>query len=94
MRDTDLNGQILGVRAPWKVTDVSLRLADGEVEVLVEHGRESALACPECGEASSRYNSRRRRWRHLPTCQYRTILAADVPRVRCATHGVKTIQVP
>ena len=94
MRDTDLYAQILGVRAPWKVTDVSLRLADGEVEVLVEHDGGSALSCPECGSASSGYDSRRRRWRHLPTCQYRTILVADVPRVRCPQHGVKTIRVP
>ena len=94
MRDTDLYGQILGVSTPWKVTDVSLRLADGEVEVLVEYGRGSKLACPKCGAACSRYDSRRRRWRHLPTCQYKTILVADVPRVDCPAHGVKTIAVP
>ncbi len=94
MRDIDLYGKILGVSAPWKVTDVSLRLADGEVEVLVEHGRGQELSCPECGAASSRYDSRRRRWRHLPTCQYKTILVADVPRVHCPEHGVKTMSVP
>lgn len=94
MRDTDLYGQILGVSAPWQVTDVSLRLGDGEVEVLVEYGRGTKLPCPECGAASSRYDNRRRRWRHLPTCQYTTILVADVPRVECSEHGVKTIRVP
>ena len=36
----------------------------------------------------------RRSWRHLPTCQYRTILTAEVPRVRCSEHGVHTIGVP
>lgn len=94
MRDTDLYGQILGVRSPWEVTDVSLRLADGEVEVLVEHMSSEALSCPECGSAATRYDTRRRRWRHLPTCQYRTILVAEVPRVKCRDHGVKTVRVP
>lgn len=94
MRDTDLYGQILGVTSPWEVTDVSLRLGDGEVEVLVEYMRSEALACPECGTAAPRYDTRRRRWHHLPTCQYRTILVAAVPRVKCSEHGVKTVQVP
>ena len=57
-------------------------------------GGGESFRCPECGGAASRHDSRRRRWRHLPTCQYRTILTADVPRVRCAEHGVRTVGVP
>jgi transposase len=30
----------------------------------------------------------------LDTCQYRTILVAEVPRVQCTQHGVTTIRVP
>jgi transposase len=93
MKDTDLYAQILGVQSPWHVRAVDLRVADGEVEVLVEH-RGTGLKCPQCGSASSGYDTRRRRWRHLPTCQYKTILTAEVPRVRCPEHGVKTLQVP
>ena len=52
------------------------------------------LRCPECGRPSPRYDTRRRRWRHLDTCQYRTILAAEVPRERCGHHGVKRTVVP
>jgi len=40
------------------------------------------------------YDRRVRRWRHLDTCQYVTILEADVPRVSCAEHGVVTAAVP
>ena len=94
MRDTDLYAQILGVERPWVVTDVELRLSGGEVEVRVEHDGSTPLACPECGAPASRYDSRLRRWRHLPTCQYKTILAAQVPRVSCPKHGVKTLTVP
>ena len=46
MRDRDLYAQILGVVAPWRVTDVELR--DDEVEVFLEHS-EKDLRCPECG---------------------------------------------
>jgi len=46
------------------------------------------LTCPVCGKASPGYDTRRRCWRHLDTCQYRTVLVADVPRVECEEHGV------
>lgn len=94
MRDTDLYAQILGVSRPWQVTSVELRRSLGEVEVRVEYQSTEASGCPECGASSPRYDTRLRRWRHLPTCQYKTILAAEVPRVRCPQHGVRTLAVP
>jgi transposase len=94
MRDTDLYARILGVESPWQVTDVALRADVGEVEVKVEYSASAAVLCPECGASAARYDTRLRRWRHLPTCQYKTILAAAVPRVRCPEHGVKTFPVP
>jgi hypothetical protein len=30
----------------------------------------------------------------LDTCQYKTILRADVPRVKCQEHGVVSVSVP
>ena len=94
MRDTDLYARILGVESPWQVTDVELRQGAGEVEVRVEYSAAKALLCSECGAPSARYDTRERRWRHLPTCQYKTILVAAVPRTRCPEHGVKTVAVP
>ena len=35
-----------------------------------------------------------RRWRHLDSCQYRTILVAKVPRVKCSKHGTQMVKVP
>jgi len=35
-----------------------------------------------------------RRWRHLDTCHLRTIIEAQVPRVRCREHGTQMVQVP
>lgn len=93
MRDTQLYAQILGITSPWKVTDVELDLPHDEVRVHVEHAGE-ALSCPDCGETCPGYDKRQRRWRHLDTCQYRTILIADVPRVNCVEHGVKQVALP
>ncbi len=93
MRDKDLYARILGIQLPWRVREVALHLEAGEVHVVVEAGQ-AALRCPRCGEAGPGYDQRERRWRHLDTCQYRTIVMAAVPRVRCETHGVVQVAVP
>jgi len=94
MRDKDLYAQILGIKSPWQVADVELSVSNGEVTVQVEQAAGAKSCCPSCGKESPGYDSRRRRWRHLDTCQYKTILVADVPRVKCEEHGVVTISVP
>ncbi len=94
MRDKDLYAQILGIKSPWQVADVELNVSKGEVTVQVEQEAGAKSCCPSCGKESPGYDSRRRRWRHLDTCQYKTILVADVPRVKCEEHGVVTVSVP
>jgi transposase len=94
MRDTDLYATILGVQHPWLVSSVDLRREDEEVYVLVRWSAEAPLSCPDCGKTCPGYDSRKRSWRHLDTCQYRTFLVADVPRVKCETHGVLQVRVP
>jgi len=93
MKGTQLYSQILGIEKPWRVIDVRVSLADDEVEVRVEHAG-GKLACPKCGKACAGYDKRQRRWRHLDTCQLKTLLVADVPRVECSEHGVVTVSVP
>jgi len=94
MNDTSLYATILGVSAPWKVTSVTPALDEGEIVVRVEAPSSMKLACPECQTRCPRHDHRMRRWRHLPTCQYRTILEVEVPRVSCAEHGVHQVPVP
>ncbi len=94
MRDCDLYATILGLTAPWKVTDVELDAKLEVVAVSVKAEGRSALVCPECGESRPGYDTRERRWRHLDTCQYETILVTQIPRIKCAEHGVRQIQVP
>jgi transposase len=94
MRDTDLYAKILGVTSPWQVTDVELEASKGTVTIHVGRDSQLALKCPHCAKPSPGYDSRERRWRHLDTCQFKTILVADIPRVSCEEHGVVTTTVP
>jgi transposase len=95
MQDRTLYARLLGIEDPWRVTDVTLRLEEAqEVLVSVELAPGTTLTCPKCGGPGSRYDSRERRWRHLDTMQYRTILVACVTRVQCVEHGVVQVTVP
>lgn len=94
MRDKHLYQQILGIESPWQVIDVELDSVGREVRVYIEQRSVTALACPQCGKGCSCYDHRRREWRHLDTCQFKTILVADIPRVKCPDHGVHQISVP
>ena len=94
MRDKDLYAQILGIESPWQVSEVDLERAEGEIIVHVKREEGAKLNCPSCGKESPGYDTRQRRWRHLDTCQYKTILVADVARVECKEHGVVTMPVP
>ena len=50
---------------------------------------------PSAAAASKLYDHQpERQWRHLDTCQYRTILHADPPRSQCPTHGVRVVKLP
>jgi transposase len=87
MHDRELFRQILGVQAPWDVSEVDVYLPGTGVTVHVRHSG-SDLACPQCGTACSGYDTRECKWRHLGTCRYETWLVAQVPRVRSPEHGV------
>ncbi|MGC8988720.1 MAG: transposase [Verrucomicrobiia bacterium] len=88
-------GLLLGVRSPWRVKDVELRLEDKEVEIELEWEWGKHAECPVCGRGCSIYDSgSERTWRHLDTMQLRTLIRARTPRANCAEHGVKTVRVP
>lgn len=95
MQDKELYQHILGLDSPWSVRDVELDGEAEEIRVHVDHPRGAKFRCPECSaELACHDHGEERRWRHLDSCQYRTILVARVPRVRCPEHGVKTCSVP
>ena len=95
MQDHELYRRILGIEAPWQVERVELKLQQGEVHVYLVHQNKPEWACAECGALGPLYDHQpEREWRHLDTCQYRTILHAAPPRTRCPEHGVRMVKLP
>ena len=93
MQDIQLYQQLLGLSGIWKVVKVDLKVKDRTVEVRVEC-QESQWACPACSTRMQIRSYEERRWRHLDSCQFQTILICPVPRVDCAEHGSQMVQVP
>jgi transposase len=94
MNDTQLYKQILGITSPWQVSNVTLDTEKEEVEVFVEY-RSNQAPCPKCNKLCKLYDHReQRRWRHLDTCQLKTFLTCQIPRIDCAEHEKKTIDTP
>lgn len=86
---------LLGLIPPWLVTNVDLRVEEKLVEIDVQWPVDHDVECPECGRSCSIKDHREeRRWRHLDTMQFQTIIKSRIPRSECPEHGVKTINIP
>src|SRR5438309_335324 len=95
MQDHELYRRILGIEAPWQVERVELKVQQGEVHVYLAHQDDRQWVCAVCGALAPLYDHQpEREWRHLDTCQYRTILHASPPRTQCAEHGVRVVKLP
>jgi transposase len=95
MRDTELYRAILGLESPWTVARVDLDVKEQRVDVYAEHGKRKTWPCPECEAACGLHDhDEERTWRHLDSCQFKTVLHARIPRVRCDEHGVLQVRVP
>ena len=93
----DLNSHyrlLLGLDEAWEVQNVDLDLEANQVVIALQHAG-GKLCCPECQQTCSKFDDAPpRRWRHLDTMQFATIVKARVPRSECPNCGVKTISVP
>ena len=95
MQDRQLYAQILGIESPWRVDRVELAPDQQEVHIYLEHKADIAWQCPQCGHECTLHDHQpERRWRHLDTCQYRTILHASPPRSDCPEHGALRVKLP
>ena len=95
MQDKELYQHILGLKSPWSVTEVRLDMENQQIDVHVAHPAGTRFDCPDCGRALACYDhAPARQWRHLDSCQFKTILHAAVPRVECPEHGVRQAAVP
>ncbi len=99
LNQTDIFTLALGLQEPWVVTNVEMLPSEKdpqklEVHITVDYKGGSKFLCPVCTEENSVYDSKSRTWRHLNFFQHRCYIHARVPRVKCSSHGVKTIAVP
>jgi transposase len=93
MNDKQLYQQILGLSPPWTVTEVVMKAEAREILVRVDCPAQK-YACPKCNKRMHIHAYKKRRWRHLDSCQFKTIIEASVPRVKCEEHGTQIVQVP
>jgi len=93
MQDFQLYQQILGLTEPWRVEQVTLKIKDKAVEVRVGYA-DTLWGCPQCQQRMQIHDYEERRWRHLDSCQFQTIIVSRVPVVRCPTHATQTVAVP
>lgn len=94
MHDKELYQKILCIDSPWLVKEVSLESQANTIEVEIVRDDKESFNCPKCNKVCPRYDEVERRWRHLDTCQYQTILKSRVPRVKCSKHKVQQVSVP
>jgi transposase len=95
MYDTSLYSKLLNLEHPWFVEKVELKLEDRTVEICLKHLKDIKWPCPICGKEFSCYDhTPERSWRHLDTCQCKTIIYACPPRIKCPEHGVKQVNLP
>jgi transposase len=87
-------GQLLSIESPWEVQEV---IRDGklrEVHVIVAYEADELPSCPICGKPAAIHDRKARKWRGLDSYNHKTIIEAEIPRVKCAEHGVHQITVP
>lgn len=97
MDTVDIFAAALNLPEPWFIAKVDFKpdsIGAMELHIELSFPRGSKFACPECGTETTAYDTALRTWRHLNFFQYKTYIHAELPRVKCDEHGVKTISVP
>jgi len=86
--------QILGFEWPWEVQEIIRDGKTREVHVIVAYDETDEPHCPVCGKPAPIHDRRARKWRHLDSCNHKTIIQSGVPRVKCSEHGVLQVPIP
>lgn len=84
---------ILGIESPWEVVSISREIESRIVTAIVNYKKKMPLKCPKCDAESKLHDHRKRKWRHLDSCNHKTMIEASVPRIRCPEHGVTQLPV-
>jgi transposase len=93
MKDTAFFERMLELKKPWCVKEVKLEFEKRRVEVIIECEAQ-IWADPQTGERAHVHGYEERRWRHLDTMQFETVLVARVPRVKYSDGKTETVAVP
>jgi len=95
MRDIDLFQAALGLTSPWVVLRSDFDPERKQLDLQIGFARGSRFACPARGaRGCGVHDVKEKAWRHLNFFQHKTLLKASLPRVSCATCGVKQISPP
>ena len=87
-------GQSIGVKAPWKVASVSILGELRQVHIRVECPHGIAWVDLETGERAQIKGWEERVWRHMDTCEYETVVTAEVPRIKLKSGRTMVVSVP
>jgi transposase len=93
MRDVEFFQKALELKEPWKVNAVRMDLAGRKVEIDIECSKQ-VWADPESGQRAHLHGYEERKWRHLDTMQFETILIAKVPRIKYTDGRTELLPVP
>jgi len=94
MQSTEFYRQILGIETPWKIVKVDLDMAAKRVVIRAEVDRATKWYHPDTKQPASLHKWAERTWRHLDTCQFETLITADVPSVKYQDGSIEEIAVP
>ena len=72
---------------------MTLKIKEQQVEVRVGYA-DTLWGCAHCQGRMQIHDYEERRWRHLDSCQFTTVIVCRVPVVRCLEHGAQTVAVP
>ncbi len=95
MQDVELFSQLLGLVKPWKLKEIKSDIPGKKITLSIEYPECHKGICPVCKNECSIYDRNDlKKWRHLDTMQFETIIECRVPRINCKDDGVKTMDVP
>ena len=93
MLTNDDLSRILRLSPKWCLGRIDCRHDVRETHLWI-HAEPEALMCPVCQAVCPIHDHANERvWRHLDLCNYRVFLHAAIPRVDCAKHGVRQVDV-
>jgi len=94
MQSTEFYQQILGISSPWKIVSVDLDMKAKRVVIQAEVDRKTKWYHPDTKLPASLHKWQERTWRHLDTCQFETLITANIPSVKYQDGSIEEIAVP